>query len=216
MFWGLRLLVKSPGLPGYAVFVGASPATSGDVARLLGTTAKDTVAEVAAAPALQASTRLKLTGVMSPKASSKSGQGIALISVDGKPARAFGVGARIDGELRLLSVSLRAASISDGQGQPSFVLELPPLAAPNTGSFSPLGSEPGSTVGSNARANAGPGAGMGSGSASTQMPATLSTVPRGIPYSPASPTSKPAPSDGSPPAPGAPAATMQTNPQSAQ
>jgi general secretion pathway protein C len=63
---------------------------------------------------------------------------VALIAVDGKPAKAYAVGARLDGELVLRSVSLRTASIDTGQGQPPVLLELPVLPSPSTGILPPI------------------------------------------------------------------------------
>ena len=64
-----------------------------------------------------------------------SGQGVALIAVDGKPAKAFAVGARLDNDLVLQAVSLRTASIGPAQGAASVKLEIPPLPAPATGTL---------------------------------------------------------------------------------
>jgi hypothetical protein len=122
MFWGLRLLVSSQAMPAHAVSVGDSTTAAGDVTRLLGTTPKEVAVTAAAAPVSELSARFKLTGVMSPKLPSNTGQGVALISVDGKPPRAFGVGSRIDGDLRLQAVSLRTASIGSGPGKAPVVL----------------------------------------------------------------------------------------------
>ena len=140
-FWGLRLFVSSPPMPSHAVAVGDGGAASGDVSRLLGASPKQAVAEAQVlSPELSA--RFKLTGVMASKPKSKataaSAQGVALISVDGKPARAYGVGARIDGDLMLQAVSLRTASIGSAPGTPAVVLELPPLPPASTGSLPPL------------------------------------------------------------------------------
>ena len=79
---------------------------------------------------------------MAPKGrpdAAASGQGVALIAVDGKPAKAFGVGARLDSDLVLQSVSLRTASIGPAQGAASVKLELPPLPLPPPASCRPLG-----------------------------------------------------------------------------
>lgn len=140
-FWGLRLFVSSPPMPSHAVAVGDGGAASADVSRMLGASPKQVVAEAQVlSPELSA--RFKLTGVMASKPTSKAmpraTQGVALISVDGKPARAYGVGARIDGDLVLQAVSLRTASIGSAPGTPAVVLELPPLPPANTGSLPPL------------------------------------------------------------------------------
>ncbi len=203
MFWGLRLLVSSQAMPAHAVSVGDSTAAAGDVTRLLGTTPKEVAAAPEAAPVSELSTRFKLTGVMSPKPTSltSSGQGVALISVDGKPPRAFGVGTRVDGDLRLQAVSLRTASIGSGTGKAAVVLEMPPVAPPNTGTLPTT---------------------MGMGA--TAAPATpnvaaapavfTGTVPRGIPFNPASLAVKPP--DGLQQPLASPPATMQSNQLPAQ
>lgn len=197
MFWGLRLLVSASAVPAHAVSVGDSNAASGDVTRLLGTTPKEVAMTAVAAPISELSTRFKLTGVMSPRPLSNSGQGVALISVDGKPSRAFGVGSRIDGDLRLQAVSLRTASIGGGPGKSPFVLEMPPIALPNTGTL------PSTTGMSGMGATAVPSAAV-----VMPAPAILGTVPRGIPFNPTALTAKSA--DGQP-VPVQPPATMQSN-----
>ena len=132
VFWGLRLLVRSPPAPAHAVAVNEADAARGDLTRLLGAAP---VAAVAAAASPDASARFRLLGIMAPKANSTNRHGFAVIAVDGKPARAFAVGARVDGELVLQSVSWRAASIGPAQGVPVMTLELPPLLAAATGAL---------------------------------------------------------------------------------
>ena len=135
VFWGLRLFVSAPAAPAHAVPVGESAALRGDLSRLLGSAPVATAAAVAAP---EAASRFRLIGVMAPRkaaASAAEGSGVALIAVDGKPPKAFAVGARLDGEVMLQSVSLRAASIAMGPGQAPVLLELAPLAPPATGSL---------------------------------------------------------------------------------
>ena len=203
MFWGLRLLVNSTAVPAHAVSLGESTAAAGDVTRLLGTTPKEVAVTAAAAPVSELSTRFKLTGVMSPKLPSNNGQGVALISVDGKPPRAFGLGSRIDGDLRLQAVSLRTASIGNGVGKAAVVLEMPPVALPSTGTL------PSTTNGGGMGAMSVP-----ANAVAAPAPATSSTVPRGIPFNPASLVGKP--SEGQLQQPAIPPATMQSNQLPAQ
>jgi general secretion pathway protein C len=59
--------------------------------------------------------------------------GLALIAVDGKPAKAFAVGSRLDDGLVLQSVGHRSASIGPAQGDRSVLLELPALPPAATG-----------------------------------------------------------------------------------
>jgi len=146
VFWGLRLFVSTPVAPAYAVAVGDAVAVRGDLTRLLGTAP---VAPTAAAVAPEAASRFRLLGIVAPKSaptadSASVSQGVALIAVDGKMPKAFAVGARIDGDLVLHSVSLRTASIAGGQGAPTITLELARPAAAATGSLptGPMGGMP--------------------------------------------------------------------------
>ena len=146
VFWGLRLFVRPVTAPGYAVTVGEGDAVRADLGRLLGSTPANAPA-IAAAPA--ASSRFKLLGIVAPRqargADSAGGDlynthggvadGVALIAVDGKLPKAFAVGAHVDGDLVLQSVSLRTARIA-GEGAPAITLELPLPASPATGTLS--------------------------------------------------------------------------------
>ena len=131
VFWGMRLLVRADPVPPNAVVVSESTQVRGDFSRLLGA---EPVAAVALAP--QVSTRFRLLGVMAARPSPQGmTPGVALISIDGKPARAFNAGARVEDQLVLQNVSLRSASIGSAQGGASFVLEIPALPAPATGAL---------------------------------------------------------------------------------
>jgi general secretion pathway protein C len=138
VFWGLRLFVTSPAAPSYVVPVGDASAVRGDLTRLLGSAPVATTAAVASP---EASSRFRLLGIMAPKDAPGSSQGVALIAVDGKMAKAYPVGAQIDTNLVLQSVSLRTVSIGSGQGTPAITLELPALAAAATGKL-PVGAMP--------------------------------------------------------------------------
>jgi general secretion pathway protein C len=131
VFWGMRLLVRADPVPANAVVVSESAQVRGDLSRLLGA---EPVAAVALAP--QISTRFRLLGVMAAKPSPDGmTPGVALISIDGKPARAFAAGARVEDQLVLQNVSLRSASIGSEKGGSPFVLEIPALPAPATGAL---------------------------------------------------------------------------------
>ena len=134
VFWGLRLLVRTPAAPAYAVAAGDTGALRGDLSRLLGTAAA-TAPAVALAPA--ASSRFRLLGIVAPRTTGGT-LGVALIAVDGKMPKAYAVGARLDADLMLQSVSLRTVSIAPASGAPAITLELPPPAAAATGTL-PVG-----------------------------------------------------------------------------
>lgn len=142
VFWGLRLLVRPAPAPAYAVAVGDAAAVRGDLTRLLGSAP---VAPTVTAAAPEAASRFRLLGIVAPKTVGAGGSGVsngvALIAVDGKMPKAYAVGAQLDGDLVLKSVSLRTASIASGQGAPEITLELPPPVPAATGSLP--GSRPG-------------------------------------------------------------------------
>ena len=145
VFWGLRLLVRAPAAPSYAVAVGDASAVRADLSRVLGSAPVAAAAQVAAP---EVSSRFKLIGIMAPKgaqaATAPPGSGVALIAVDGKAPKAFVVGSQLDGDLVLQSVSLRTASIGPAQGATSVKLELPALPAAATGTLAPFaGGSPG-------------------------------------------------------------------------
>jgi general secretion pathway protein C len=134
VFWALRFAARSPQAPPYAVAVGKSAPMRGDLTRLFG--APPLVAATAEAAAPEAPSRFKLVGVMAPRTNpdrEAAPYGLALIAVDGKPAKAYSVGSRLDNDLVLQSVGHRSASIGPAQGERSVLLELPALPAPATG-----------------------------------------------------------------------------------
>lgn len=131
VFWGLRMLVRPQPAPAYTVAVGDAAAMRGDLSRLLGATPVASAGPAAPAPEL--ASRFKLIGVMANK--QRDGNGYALIAVDAKPARAYPVGARLDGDIVLQSVTLRSASIGPSQGSAAATLEVPAPPPPTTGTL---------------------------------------------------------------------------------
>lgn len=119
-WWGLRLGGTSK--PAQAVPVPA--ATSAEVAvdpaalaRLLGAAPPS-----AAVPAPGAASRFVLLGVVA----GRSNKGAALIAVDGKPARAFRVGSKIDEGVVLQGVEPRRARLGLGaDAATALTLEMP-------------------------------------------------------------------------------------------
>ena len=123
-YWGLKIWgTDTPGMSTPVAGISGAPAVDPQaVARALG----GGVVVAATLEAVQpASNRMTLLGVV---ADSFNG-GAALISVDGKPARPFAVGALVDGRLRLQSVTGRRAVLAtDRNGPAEVTLELPALA----------------------------------------------------------------------------------------
>lgn len=131
VYWGLRLFTPATAVPAGAVVADAPAPAAGNLERLLG------VPPAQAAPAddedaaLPADSRFRLVGVVAPRGA--SGAGLALISVDGKPARTVAVGRELEPGVRLLAVGHRQAELGAGRGAPSMTLALPALAEAQRG-----------------------------------------------------------------------------------
>lgn len=106
-------------------------APRGDLTRLFGVDAPPPPVEAAPPP----STRFQLVGVVAPRGGAQGG--VALIAVDGKPARAYRVGATIDGDTVLQQVRQRGASLGPRDGVANVSLEIPPPAPAATGTLPP-------------------------------------------------------------------------------
>ena len=144
--WGLKLFVNSPTAPPQTQVIAPSAALRGDLTRVFGADAPATSANAPPEPA--ASSRFQLVGVVAPRAGTAVGQGLALIAVDGKAARAYRIGAVVEGETVLQSVRARGASLGPRGGVATVALEIPALPPAATGTL----------AGPDAAAAPGPGA----------------------------------------------------------
>ena len=125
-YWFIQVAARPLATPSQALPVVEQTASQVDLSRLLGASA---VAAVEAPPAEES--RFKLLGVVAPKSARgvREGEGVALISVDGV-ARTVRVGSVIDGELKLLAVDARSASLGrDGVASMNLQLAAPTRAA---------------------------------------------------------------------------------------
>lgn len=140
VFWGARLLAQPAAVPAHATVAVLRVAPSGDLSRLFGAAPPPAAPVVVAAPPPPESSRFQLIGVVAARQAPRS-QGLALIAVDGKMPRAYGVGAPIDGDLVLQSVQARGADIGPRGGAALVSLQLQPLPPPATGV--PVSTQPG-------------------------------------------------------------------------
>jgi general secretion pathway protein C len=132
VFWVMRLWAKPMAAPAHATVVSTASGFNGDIARVLGTDAPPP-AQAMAAPQGQPDARFRLIGVVAPRSAAAKAEGLALIATEGRPPKAYRVGTPVDGELVLLAVHSRGASLGP-RGQPAQVaLELPVLPPPSTG-----------------------------------------------------------------------------------
>lgn len=138
-YWGLQLLARPLPAPASVAPADEGRAAQVDLSRLLGVVAQ----EPTAVPEMAVSSRLRLLGVVAPRnaRAAEAGEGVALIEVDGVP-RTVRVGAVVDGELRLLRVDARSASLGRWGEAVGQVLEISPLAAPSTGQLQPAAPSP--------------------------------------------------------------------------
>ncbi len=125
VFWLLRLWTSSPTAPPYTTVLTAATPPRSDLTAVFGAPAASKQAAAAQEPAL--ASRFKLLGVAAPRDGGDSA-GLALIAVDGKPARGFKVGTLIEGDMVLQSVHARGAALGAKGAAPSVSLELPPVA----------------------------------------------------------------------------------------
>lgn len=129
VYWGLKVFVQAPPVPADMQQVAVQTPATSDWSRLFGADAPPPVTEAEAPP--PPDTRFQLLGVV---ASRTSGQGgVALIGVDGKPPRAYGIGAAVEGNLVLQRVQAREALLGPSGGPVQVRLQLPPVPVASTG-----------------------------------------------------------------------------------
>ena len=135
MALALRLMPAPLNAPAGAQALAPEPPPPAQLARLFGAAPVETAAT---APVPAADSRFRLLGIVAPRqASLQTEQGVALITVDGGPPKAFRVGQLVDGALRLLSVERHAVGLGqDRVVQVQLQLQAPPAAA--TGQLPPV------------------------------------------------------------------------------
>lgn len=134
VYWGTKLLARPLPVPAQAAVAVPGLVSGGDLTRLFGVApAPVQVAAAELAPVAPESSRFQLLGVVAAPLSAARAQGVALIAVDGKIARAYRVGARVDGDLVLQSVQAREVTLGPRGSAALVSLELPGLPAPATG-----------------------------------------------------------------------------------
>jgi general secretion pathway protein C len=135
-FWGLRWFGKSMSVPPGTASATMDNSLKGDMSKLLSGPAKPV--DSVAAPTQQAALagRLQLLGVVAPRGED-SHAGVALLVLDGKPARAYRLGQAVDGDLVVQTISQRQVQIGTQGGPAAVSLDLPLMAAAATGSLPP-------------------------------------------------------------------------------
>lgn len=179
--WALRLFGPSHPAPAHVATIAPGAPARADLTRLLGAAPPP---EVAVAPPPVAASRFRLVGVAAARR--PDGAGVALIAVDGKPARAFRAGAVVDGDVVVQQVHARGVALGPRGGPAAVALDLPPLPVAATGTMPPAtptaipaGSPPGGMPG-------GMPPGLPGMPSAMPMPA-----PQGVPIVPAMPMPAP-------------------------
>jgi general secretion pathway protein C len=131
--WGTRLFVQPVAVPVQAQLVGVDEQTRGDALRLFAQTPATAGSAASASPNAG---RFKLVGVASASPEDTDFGGVALVSVDGRPARAFELGAVIEGEWVVQIIEPRQVRLGRAGELPSVTLDLPALPPPATGTLS--------------------------------------------------------------------------------
>ena len=120
VYWALKLFVPGTPAPAHATLASTAATPRGDLTRVFG---RDPVPEADDEPVPTA--RFHLLGVVAPRGAAGAREGVALIAVDDKPARAYRVGAVVDGDNVLQSVRARGASLGPRGGEAVLALEIP-------------------------------------------------------------------------------------------
>jgi general secretion pathway protein C len=111
-------------------------ALQGDFRRLFVANQPDNAAPtVNPGAASQLLARVRVLGAVAPLPGRTDG--VALLSIDGKPPRAIRIGQVIDGEMVLLGLNQRQAEIGPAGGPVMASIELPRLPPPATGTLPP-------------------------------------------------------------------------------
>ena len=133
--WGFKIFAATRPVPPTATIPQVDNVAQGPLENLFG------VEPVAKAddPTPQPNERFQLVGVIAPR----SGDGgFAVVAIDDQPPKAWRVGAELETNTRLLSVSKRGAEFGPAGGPAAFKLELPEPAEPETGTLPQATSQP--------------------------------------------------------------------------
>ncbi len=132
-YWGLRFFPAPAGSPApTASYVPPAPVDPAALARVFGPAQEPAAAASSPVAVSAPADTLVLQGVVANRAA----RGVALIAVNGKPARPYRVGSRIEDSYVLQSVAARSAVVARSDNGPAMTLELAP-PAPNTATPAP-------------------------------------------------------------------------------
>ena len=126
VYWGYLFFAPGQSAPLQAAVAVPKAVQRGDLTRLFG---PDEAPKSAADALPPPDKRFTLLGVVAPRAragSSAAREGIALIAVEGKPAKAYRVGAIVDGDTIVQTVAARSVTLGPRGGPAVVSLDIPP------------------------------------------------------------------------------------------
>lgn len=144
-YWGMTWLASPLPVPAHAVLAGLSGMPASDPRRLLSLSEQALAREEPTVSQSAISQRVQLIGLMAGTPQHPHA-GIALLTVDGKPAKAYRVGQAIGSEWVVLSIAKQGVSIGMPGDTEGVTLAAQSLPAPNTGSLPALSSDTNPTV----------------------------------------------------------------------
>ena len=136
VFWSLKLFAQPAGEAAQVPTAAPAAVPPGDWGKVLG---RPTSPVAPAAPVL--ASRLKLIG-LAGAAREGSGVGVALITLDDKPAKAYSVGAVVEGEMVVQDIAGQTVRIGPRNGAPLITLQAPLLPAAATSDTPPYAALP--------------------------------------------------------------------------
>lgn len=138
VFWGLRASGAGPSAPPHATAAPPFAPAQADLRRVLGDDRAHQDAAGAQEPRMASgrsgasafdASRLRLLGVVATPSTAGGRADLALISLDGKPARTYRSGATIEADQVVQRIEARRVTIGPLGGDTAVTLELPALAA---------------------------------------------------------------------------------------
>lgn len=133
-YWVMAWVASPLHVPSHTVLVGLSDMPKTDPQRLLSLAAQAVAPEESSVSQSAIAQRIQLMGVMAGTPN-HADAGIALLVVDGKPAKAYRVGQSIDGELLVLSISRQGVNIGSSSDAVGVTLPTQSLPPPATGTL---------------------------------------------------------------------------------
>jgi general secretion pathway protein C len=138
-FWGLKIFAATRPVPAGAQAPQPPVAVAGPMVRLFGAAPTPEEQENTPSPA---SDRFQLVGVIAPREGASDQSGIAIVSVDNQPAKAWHVGSELESGTTLQAVAKRTAQFGPQGGPTAFTLQLPEPQPPQTGTLPTAMSQP--------------------------------------------------------------------------